>query len=239
MTAWTFQNGFWNETYPFYPGNQGSALSNSPFPNNLSLSLFAFGGGSINLGATSNSAYILTRSGWQKLYPVAPIYRAYHCMVLFNLTTVWVIGGNDDNNYATPNVHIFNSATMKWTAGANMLVDRYSHTCSMILKNDQSQSLTQIVIGGRNNFWVSQYSVEIFDDQTNSWKYGPVPITIGGSVVNDPSNGIIQVGADNGDTFFYRLRHAASQWEKMDIKLKTLRYAPIAFYIPSNITNCN
>ena len=190
-------------------------------------------------GATSNYGYLLTRSGWQSLNAAAPFYLAYHCMVLSNLTTVWVIGGVDDLARTRNQVYIFNSETMKWTAGADMLVARYSHTCSMILKNDQSQSLTQIVIGGKNDILVPQYSVEIFDDQTNSWKYGPVPITISGSVVNDPSNGIILVGADNGDTFFYRLRHAASQWEKMDIKLKTLRYYPVAFYIPNNITNCS
>jgi N-acetylneuraminic acid mutarotase len=237
QTAWIFHNGTWNKTYPFYPGSQGSAISKSPFPNNFSISLFAFGGGTILGGASSASGYFFSKSGWQSLNANAPESRCYHCMILSNLTTVWVIGGINDYVYTSNKVFIFNSVTMKWTNGPDLLVTRYSHTCSMILKNNHSQSLTQIVIGGSNDYWVPQYSVEIFDDQTNSWKYGPVPITIGGAVVNDGNNGIIQIGGDNGDTF-YRLRNAESEWELMDVKLKTSRYYPIAFYVPTNITNC-
>ena len=64
VTAWVLHNGTWNRTYtyPYYPGAEGSAILKSPFPNNLSISLFAFGGGGMD-GAISKSAYGLTRSG--------------------------------------------------------------------------------------------------------------------------------------------------------------------------------
>ena len=157
-------------------------------------------------------------------------------MVLSNLTTVWVIGGADELDYTRNDVNIFNSVTMKWTLGAFLLEPRYSPTCAMILKNNQSQSLTQIVIGGSNDYYVRLLSVEIFDDQTNSWVYGPDMIVYDGTFVNDGNNGLFLIGG-MFDTF-YRLRHAGSQWEKMEIKIKTPRYSPIAFYIPSNMTNC-
>ncbi len=238
--AFVFHNGTWNKTYPFYPGAEGSAVLKSPFPNNSSTSLFAVGGGYM-AGSVSKSAYVLTRNGWENLNADAPHVLAYHCMILCNLTSVWVTGGFDDFFNRLKTVFIFNSDTMQWTSGVPLQYTRYWHSCSMILKNNQTMSQTQIVVGG----YPPTNSVEIFDEQTNTWQLGPqLPMEIGSAaIVNDANYGVILIGGYSNtiegpiDTL-YQLQHAASQWVRMKITLRSSRAVAVAFYISNNITNC-
>ncbi len=137
-------------------------------------------------------------------------------------------------------VDIFDAGTAQWSSGATLQMSRMWHSCSMILKNNQSQTLTQIVVGGS-----SRNTVEIFDDLSNVWIFGPpLPKVISyAAIVNDPLNGVILIGGlnDNYDTkldTLYRLRDTGSQWELLTIKLKTGMSSPTAFLIPDNITKC-
>ena len=164
-------------------------------------------------------------------------------MFLSDSNTVWVVGGCGYACLSTCHVYYFNPATFQWTTGPNLQIGRYYHTCSMIRKNDQSQEQTKIAVGGINSMGVILNLVEIFDDQSNSWIFGPqLPIPISDeAMINDDSYGIILIGGYSGQEIlntFYYLQYTASQWGMMQLTLKTPRMAPIAFYIPHNITNC-
>lgn len=187
---------------------------------------------------------MLTKNGWQSTSKNIPKYLFGHCMLLDDLGTVWVIGGcNDDTCYYADDVFYFDSTNMNWLNSQTLLNKRSHHTCSMILKNTQSQILTKIVVGGSNELGSTLDSVEIFDDQSNSWIYGPklpMPIT-NAAMVNDAKFGIILIGGTSQSTIhetFYYLGDSSSQWVMMPIKLKIARLNPTAFLIPDNITNC-
>lgn len=237
-TAYVFRNKKWTPSFPLFQLVGGTAVSKSPFPNNSSISLFASGG----LNSNSDS-FVLTKLGWQNLNRKAPKSLIYTCLILSTTSSIWVTGGYDDGIFMNDQVYMFNSITMEWSTGESIQELRYSHSCSMILKHDRTPYLTQIIVGGYAENGTRLNSVEIFDDQSNSWIFGPqFPIQItSAAMVNDANNGIILIGGQSSygclDTF-YQLRHAASQWEKMIIKLKTARCKPIAFYIPNNITDC-
>jgi len=215
----------------------------SPFPTNSTSSLLAIGGLNLDTESGTNSVWSLKRSGWQNLNASSPHIIWGHCMLISDSNTVWVIGGCSSACVNTNRVVYLNPATLQWGTGPNIITGRHHHTCSMIWKNYKSLEQTKIVVGGTNNNGVILYTVEIFDDQSNSWIMGPqLPIPIShAAMINDDKYGIILIGGYSGQAIlntFYYLQTTASQWSMMSMTLKTPRLAPIAFPIPHNITNC-
>jgi hypothetical protein len=242
INAWMFENGEWIPTHPVPMGRLFAAVTNSPFPYNLTSSLFVTGGMIGDYG--TNVDLILTENGWQSVDTNIPRFLLKHCMLFTGSGTVWVIGGCDNDVCGLSDVYSFSSAILNWINEPALQAGRYFHSCSMIRKNGQSQIQTKIVVGGffKNSSLLT--SVEIFDDESNSWIYGPqlpIPITKA-TIVNDMEFGVILVILGFSlvilDTFYY-LRDTYSQWEMMPIKLKTARMNPTAFFIPDNITNCS
>ena len=246
VNAWIFQNGTWLSTFPLMFGVYYGAVTNPPFPFNLNSSLLAIGGKN-NDAFTSGTLFsmLLTKSGWQLLKVNLPTIVYGHCMILTDSATVWVIGGCSGFCAFQNQVHLLNPETLTWSRGPDLMRGRTYHTCSMILKNASGQEQTKIVVGGysiSNQEFLD--SVEVYDDQSNMWVSGPqLSIKISnGAMITDQNLGIILVGGNSENKLldtFYRLKNSGSQWERMQIKLKTPRADPTAFYIPNNITNCN
>ena len=242
IERWIFQNGVWVSSFPFlgYPIT-GSAIVKAPFPNNNLKSLLSIGGEDAD-GKTSNQWLVLTTSGWEYVVqPTLPRGFMHHCAVLFNSTTVLVIGGQNSDYVLVADVFIFNSVTMAWSKAANLNVVRQNHLCAMISSSDGSQTMAPMVVSGDSgttSLTSSEYSLDL-----KSWTPGPaLPYAITyTAIVNDRNGGIVLVGGlkDNVllDTLMY-LRHAQGQWEILSIKLKLPRSNGIALALPDGAINC-
>ena len=107
----------------------------------------------------------------------------------------------------------------------------------------ESGEFQVIVVGGwfPGTFYSS---VEVLDEETFTWKAGPVlPLGItDGSLVEDPSGGVILVGGRDSSVALntlYRLAHAvATEWTLMPQRLKVARQYPAAFLIPEGVVDC-
>ena len=239
--GYVLQNGAWVPTFGFigYPIT-GSALVKTPFPDNNSISLLALGGIDES-GMGTNQWFILTPTGWQDVQPTLPQYFSSHCALLYNLTTVLVIAGQNADFLTMPDVFIFNSVTMAWTKAANLNFGRINHYCAMIKSSDQSQEIVPMAIGGMIDgikLTSTEYSLDL-----SSWAMGPeLPNNItGATIVSNGIGGIVLVGGQDGDvvldTLLY-LGHAQSQWHVLSIKLKTQKTSATAISLPDGVVNC-
>jgi hypothetical protein len=219
-----------------------AAVVPSPYPSK-SQKLFVTGGNDEYLNDL-NTTEVLTEQGWKTLPQSFPVTNYYHCSVLVNSTTVWIIGGMQ-NNEISSNTFYFNAKTGIWTEGPPMKTKRSSPSCGQIRKSNQSQELSILVAGG---FYGSQLSsVEILDLGSNEWRKGPdLPFGIGLSqMVEDQNGGVVLVGGSSDsvdylDTLFH-LPHggADAEWIRMEQKLKLGRYYHVAFLVPDNNVDCS
>jgi hypothetical protein len=85
--------------------------------------LFVIGGRKINAvpAGDVNTIEYLTTAGWQLSSIVAPDTFERHCSVLFNPTSVMVIGGITSQTSNSDLTYIFNSKTKAWTKGPTLL----------------------------------------------------------------------------------------------------------------------
>ena len=70
------------------------------------------------------------------------------------------------------------------------------HACGRIRKDDHSEDSMVIVVGGTMGLTgVPLATVELYDDVTDTWTYGPeLPFGIGfTTLVEDPSGGVVLV----------------------------------------------
>ena len=231
--GFVLQNGIWVPTIGFfgYPVTV-TAVIKAPFPDNNSISLLVIGG--LDRENTPIDQWvILTTNGWMTLQPSLQQTFSNHCALLYNSTTVLVIGGI----FAIADVSVFNSVTMTWTKAASLNYGRIDHYCAMISSSNQSQAKIPIVIGG-DGLKSTEFSLDL-----SSWALGPaLPDYITDTaVVSDGNGGVVMVGGQRGsallDTLLY-LRHAQSQWEIMSIKLKTPKAYVTALYLPDGAVIC-
>ena len=230
--GFVLQNGIWIPTCGFLGYTvTATAVIKAPFPDNTSISLLVIGG--LNSENTPvNQWVLLTTNGWT-LQPLLQQEFSNHCALLYNSTTILVIGGI----YAPTDIFVFNSVTMEWTTAAKLNFAREDHYCAMISSSNQSQAKIPLVIGGS-----AQKSTE-FSLDLSSWALGPaLPYFIKGTaVVSDGNGGVVMVGGQVNsallDTLLY-LRHAQSHWEEMSIKLKTPKAYVTAIYLPDVAVNC-
>ena len=209
-----------------------AAASQSPYPNRQQ-SLFVSGGFN-NQDFYLTTAEVLSDQGWQELQFPLPVRTSEHCMLLFNSTTVLVIGGIPNS----PDSFFFNTENEIWVEGPKLLTGRQFHSCGKLLKDNGSSQFSVIVAGGDG-----KTSVEILDVGASEWRNGPNhPLAIAeASMVEDPFGGIFLIGGFNGtylDTIF-QLPRADSEWILMPQKLKVARGFATAFLVPSEITICS
>ena len=229
----TYKDGVWNKSMSLTTARVFAAASQSPYPNRQQ-SLFVSGGFN-NQDFYLTTAEVLSDQGWQELQFPLPVRTSEHCMLLFNSTTVLVIGGIPNS----PDSFFFNTENEIWVEGPKLLTGRQFHSCGKLQKDNGSSQFSVIVAGGDG-----KTSVEILDVGASEWRNGPIlPIAFitGASMVEDSFGGILLIGGYNGtylDTIF-QLRRADSEWILMPQKLIVGRYLPTAFLVPGEITNCN
>ncbi len=191
-----------------------------------------------------NSAEMLTEEGWESNIPSLPVTIKDHCMVTVSSTTVMAIGG-DQNGQISGKTFYFTFGEESWTEGPELKIKRYVHSCGKIRRNKESQEMSIIVAGGWDGSSTLS-SVEILDEGSNEWQTGPeLPFGIFNSqMVEDQNGGVVLIGGDSSSSYLdtlYQLPHGStdSVWTKMKQKMKTARYAHLAFLVPEHIVDCS
>lgn len=153
----------WKETFPMTESRMFfTGMSGSPYKN-ASHKMYVLG--------YSNTAEVLTYSGWETVGPPTPkpFYNA--CLMVINATSVMVAGGYDGNN-ATASTYIFNTATNEWTLGPLLITARLGFACGLIQSSKADNTPLFIVAGGLIDNTNAVYSVELLDQQMDQWYLG-------------------------------------------------------------------
>ena len=142
-------------------------------------------------GASGATSEMLTDNVWEMFNILLPYNFTYHCSVMVNSSTSLIIGGRL-NGITSNKTFFFNIDEKYLLQGPSMNIVRYYYSCGKILIND---SYLIIAVGGMDDKSTFLKSVEILDDKSNSWKFGPsLPYGITrASIVEDPRGGIVLV----------------------------------------------
>jgi hypothetical protein len=70
-----------------------------------------------------NTTEILTENGWENLLPPLPVAPYGHCSVLFNSSTVLLIGGSQ-NGSKSSKTYMFYTENNGWTEGPSLIAPR-------------------------------------------------------------------------------------------------------------------
>jgi N-acetylneuraminic acid mutarotase len=193
-----------------------------------------------------NSAEMLTEEGWESNIPSLLVTINYHCMVTVNLTTVMVIGGEQNGKGYSGKTFYFTLGEESWTEGPELKNRRWYHSCGRIRRNKDSQEMSIIVAGGYDGS-SKLPSVEILEEGSNEWQTGP-ELTFGISyyqMVEDQNGGVVLIGGRSYSGYnlntLYQLPHGGQDaiWTKMEQKMKTGRSEHTAFLVPDNIVDCS
>jgi hypothetical protein len=216
-----------------------TSFSSSPYPHKL------FVAGGIDTDALSylSSAEVLTEHGWEILSETLPVNISNHCSVLVNSTTVMIVAGRQHNPEYSVQTFFLNTVNNVWVDGPALKNLRAPAGCGRIRKDSQSQEFSTIVVGGYNGTSTLS-SVELLDDGAKNWRDGPeFPYEIESArMVEDPNGGVIIVGPLTTGTIssdeLFQLRHANSEWTKMEQKLQTRRLSFTTFLVPDDVVEC-
>lgn len=186
---------------------------------------------------------IWDENAWEVSSMKMPTAINLHCSVQINLTTLMIIGGYNGSGRAE--TYILNTDTEQWAQGPSMLEARYGFGCGQIRAHRSQPYLSIIAVGG-NDKAKTLRSVEILDDVSGNWRFGPpLPVPLyDGNLVEDPAGGVILIGGQNSEIgihdTLYRLSHAGPEasWSKMPQKLQYGRIYQVSFLVPDQITNC-
>ena len=141
----TYDNKAWESFPSMIVSRYYAKASPSPYPNEEHSFLVTGGGDGQGL---FNSGEILTDEGWQPWAVTLPVIIVAHCVVLINSTTLFMIGGRQDDVILSPRAHFFNSESEQWTEGPSLKVGRVYHSCG-ILRNGGEYRI--VVAGGMIN----------------------------------------------------------------------------------------
>ena len=239
--CYSYVDKIWN-SFPSMNTVRGHAASlPSPYPNKSHI--FLVTGGVENTGDT-NTGEILTEDGWQNMPEPLPVKIAFHCAVLVNATTAFIIGGRQDDQNAAPMTYFFNTENEVWIEGPLLKTGRREHSCARIQKDSQSSQYSVIVAGGVNSNDVTLSSVELLEVGASEWVAGPeLPEKIlGSSMVEYSDGGVFYIGGLGGGRYHYTifyLAHGQAEWVEMPQKLKIATAWATSFLVPDEITNCS
>jgi hypothetical protein len=79
-------------------------------------------------GSSLKSVEMLTEEGWETNLPSLPETINTHCIVAVNLTTVMVIGGQQ-NGPVSGKTFYFTFGEERWTEGPELKLKRFHHSC--------------------------------------------------------------------------------------------------------------
>ena len=126
-------------------------------------------GGSDDTRDLSTSEFISVKHG-STLGPLLPFTVRFHCLVLINSSTVFLIGGNQ-NGITSNKVWIFNPTNdFSIVPGNKMVIKRRTHACSRM--TDDYENALVMVAGGINENGDTLDSTEIFNISSNEWISG-------------------------------------------------------------------
>ena len=91
-----------------------------------------------------DSSEILTKDGWKLIEPQMPYNVEKHCMVVFNSTTVMLIGGETSKSYYSRTTYFYNFETNHWSQGPNLRIGRIEHACGMVRTDKDSEEVEAI-----------------------------------------------------------------------------------------------
>ena len=239
--CYTYENNLWNKSSSMESGRTFAAVTLSPYPNK-SDNFFVSGG---YYGNGHLSSFITLNNGSWTIQntKTLPVTIVEHCMVLFNSTTVFAIGGyQGDVGKESGRTYFFNTQNENWIEGPQLKYARKLHTCAMIKTSQQNEKLSVIVVGGYNSTIMS--SVEILEEGSSQWRDGPnLPLArYVGMMVADSNNGVVQIGGYSNQGLLGKLLHltdANAQWIEMPQKLQKARGSGVATLVPDDITTCS
>jgi Galactose oxidase, central domain len=131
-SCWIYKSGAWTTSTPLTIERNFASYTDSPFPGQK---LFVIGGRNFistpPLGDLKTIEY-LTTSGWVSSTVIAPVTFERHCSVLFNPTSVMVIGGITSQSSNSDQTYIYSLKTNAWTKGPTLVTGiiyfaRYPH----------------------------------------------------------------------------------------------------------------
>jgi hypothetical protein len=241
--CFSLEGNEWINSSSFITVLYQAAVSPSPYPSSDQKLFVTY----------EDAVEVLTLEGWETLPQRLPVETYGHCSVLFNSTTVLVIGGYQNRSLSS-NTFLFNTENEIWAEGPQLKKERMDHSCGRIRKNSHSQDFSIIVVGGVEGLgwkstpghYFSFSSVEILDLGANEWRKGPdLPFGIDlAQMVEDPNGGVVLVGGRSDfyrylDTL-YQLPHGGADavWTKMEQKLKIARRDHVAFLVPDDVVDC-
>jgi hypothetical protein len=85
---------------------------------------------------------MLTEEGWESKVPSLPVTIYSHCMVTVNLTTVMVIGGQQNDQDLSGKTFYLTFGEKSWTKGPALKYKREKHSCGRIRRNNKSQEMS-------------------------------------------------------------------------------------------------
>ena len=237
--CYVYDQGRWNSFHSLNIARHGSNMIQSTI---LPETLLVTGG--ISNEGYLKSAEVFNENKWLISTNFLPANIAKHCAVLLNTTTLMVIG-SQQNAPISNKTFLLNLETEEWVTGPSLNFERFEHSCGRIKANPNSSKFEIIVVGGFNG--TSMSSVEIFDEESFTWRSGPeLPFGItDAELVEDSAGGVILIAGfifeepRYLDTLFRLAYSEAQSWALMPQKLGTGRKFHTAFLIPDQITDCS
>ena len=180
-----------------------------------------------------------------------PVTVNSHCMVKYNSTHVFLIGGYQ-NGGTSKKTWIFNpTKNYEYVEGPELNEERYWHSCGKFFSKDEGKEFI-IVAGGVNGNGPID-SVELFGtDHSTDGFYAPMQIKLPypiwqSSMVTAPDgSGVYLIGGfghneNYGNILeFKQSEHEPEEfiWEVSKTKLKDARGNHMAFHVPKEDTDC-
>ncbi len=113
--CYSYQDNSWTLSNEMLQSRYQASSCPSPFPRENHRFLVSGGSG-------LNSTEILTENGWENLLPPLPLEISYHCSVLLNSSTVFIIGGVQSAN--SPKTYLFSTGNNGWIEGPSLISSR-------------------------------------------------------------------------------------------------------------------
>ena len=113
----------------------------------------------------------MTRDGFIfEIYQPMPVTKAYHCTAIVDDDRLIVAGGETDEGI-TSSAYMYSKTEDSWTQLPDMVYGRVLISCRTIA-NQETGQLEVIVPGGYNYNEYYRSDVEIYNVQSESWRFG-------------------------------------------------------------------
>jgi len=219
----------------------------------LSQELWITGGYNTETGEDFSSTEIVSLlEGTSRSGIELPVTVNSHCMVKYNSTHVYLIGGYQ-NGRISKKTWIFDpTKNYEYFEGPELNEERYWHSCGKFY--NQGKEFI-IVAGGVNGYGTGIDSVELFGtDHSNNGGFSapieiklPYPIWHSTMVTAPDGNGVYLIGGAFGDNLssdtILEFKQSDNEfgeyiWEESGTKLQNARRNHVAFHVPEEETAC-